>query len=659
MRGASAGGTRTAALAAWALAVSGVAAKPFLESFTPLESVMAVLVLSLPSVGALVAVRRPHHPIGWMLLGASLAAFGLTTLGDLGERMAPESGGAVSDALLWTSGLSFLGVVLLAVHVPLRFPDGHLPSPAWRRVERLAHVGTVMMGVGLLLAPGPLAERDVDNPFGVDRLEALTGVLTSLGFLALLVSAGAALASLVVRGRRGGEEVRQQLSWLLFAGCLVVASVVLLWVNALVGLNEDAAVLLMGFVTLVVLPASLGVAILRHRALDIDLLIRRSLVYGVLWLVIAAVYVGVSVAMGVAAGTRLPVGVAVALTVVATLVFSPARRRLEAMADRWVFGPRSSPPQLLAGLGTALASTSEPDEIAANLAGTLRAGLRLRWVEVRLDGSPPLVVGDVDTVEAFVVPITHGDERFGTLRCGAREDTGALDGPDAELARALAAHTGLALHSVAIAARLVEAHETERRRIERNIHDGAQQQLVALMARLGVARQHLSGTGAEATLLGLQHDLRLIMDDLRALAQGIHPSVLTDGGLVEAVAQRCDRLPVAVSFDVDEGLAERRLADEIEGAGYFVVSEALANVLKHAEAHRVDVRIGHRDGQLLIDVTDDGIGFEGRRPGGGLGALADRVAALGGALEVDSRKGAGTRVRGRLPLREVQGAGGA
>jgi signal transduction histidine kinase len=647
------------ALAAWVLAVSGVAVTALTQSLAPIEALMVVLVLSLPSVGALVAIRRPRNPIGWMLLGASLAAFGLTTLGDVGERMASEDGGIVAEVLLWVSGLSFVGVVLLGIHVPLRFPDGNLPSPAWRRVERLAHLGSAMMGVGLLLAPGPLAERDVANPFGVDRLKAVTGVMTSLGFLTLLASAGAALASLVVRGRRGSEEVRQQLRWLLFAASLLLASVVLLWVNSLLGLSEEAAVLVMGFVTLVVLPASMGMAILRHRALDIDLLIRRSLVYGVLWLIIGAVHVGVSVAMGVAAGTRLPVGVAVVLTVLATLVFSPARRRLEGVADRWVFGPRSSPPQLLAGLGTALASASEPDEIAANLATTLRAGLRLRWVEVRLGDSVPLVVGDVDATEALVVSIAHGDECFGTLRCGPREDTGALDDPDTELATALAAHTGLALHSVAIAARLVEAHETERRRIERNIHDGAQQQLVALMARLGVARQQLSGTGAEATLVGLQRELRVIMEDLRALAQGIHPSVLTDGGLVEAVAQRCDRLPVAVSLDVDDGLAETRLTDEIEGAGYFVVSEALANVLKHADAHRVAVRIGRRDGHLLIDVSDDGVGFDARVQGGGLGALADRVAALGGTLEVDSERGVGTRVRGRLPLREVHGANGA
>jgi signal transduction histidine kinase len=243
------------------------------------------------------------------------------------------------------------------------------------------------------------------------------------------------------------------------------------------------------------------------------------------------------------------------------------------------------------------------------------------------------------------------------LRCGPREDTGALTEGDAELLAALAAHTALALHSSAVAGRLVEAHETERRRIERNIHDGAQQQLAALMVRLGIARQQLGGSGAETTLVALQRELRAIMEDLRAFAQGIHPSVLSDGGLTEAVAQRCDQLPLPVTLEVDAWLAEHRLTDETEGAAYFLVSEALANVLKHAGATSVEVRLRRLGGQMAVDVDDDGTGFDPEAVAGrGLGALADRLEALGGTLVVESARGEGTRVRGRLPLRVREGA---
>ena len=643
---------RALAAAGWALAFAGVAHATVTQSLSPVQAVLAVFVLTLPTVGALLATKRPTHPLGWMLLTASVAAFGLTALGDVGERLARRgSGGIVADTLVWVSGLSFVGVVLLAVHVPLRFPDGDLPSPAWRRVERLAHAGTALFAFGLLLAPGPLAERDVANPLGFAALSGVTALASGVGFLALGVSAVAAIASLVARGRRGGPEVRQQLRWLVFAVALVVGSVGLLWVNPVLGLSEDAAVLVFGTTSLVVLPGAIGVAVLRHKALDIDLIIRRSLVYGVLWLAIAAVYVGVAVALGVAAGSRLPVGVAVLLTVLATVAFSPARHWLERVADTWVFGPRSSAPQMLAGLGSALADTSEPEEIARSLAHTVSTGLRLTWAEVRLDGRQPVMVGTNDAAEALAVPVVHAGTTFGTVRCGQRADPAKLTDADVELVSALAAHAGLALHSSAIAARLVVAHETERRRIERNIHDGAQQQLVALMARLGVARRRFAGSDVEPTLLDLQHELRVIMEDLRALAQGIHPSVLTDGGLVEAVAQRCDRLPIAVGLHVDAGLAGLRLSDQIEGAGYFVVSEALANVLKHARASRVTVRLACEDGQIGIDVVDDGVGFDPGDHAGGLGALADRLSALGGSLEVHSKRGSGTQVRAVLPLK--------
>lgn len=651
--------TRSLAVAGWALAAAGVVTQAILRGLTPAERVLAIFVLALPTVGALVAARRPTHPVGWMLLGASLAAFGLTAIAEIGEQLGAGDGRFWPSVLVWLSGFSFVGIVLLGIHVPLRFPDGSLPGPAWRRVERLAHVATALFALGILFAPGPMHEHEeVLNPFGVGpSLEPLVGVAAGLGSAGLLVAALGALASLVVRGRRAGDEVRRQLRWLLLAAGLVVAATLLLVVNPLIGVSEDAAVLVFGAITLVVLPGAIGVAILRHRAFDIDLLIRRSLVYGVLWLAITALYGGVAVALGLAAGTRLPVGIAVGLTVLTTLVFAPVRRRLERFADRWVFGPTPTPPEMLAGLGEVLRTANDLEAVAADLAGTLKAGLRLRWVEVAVDGSPAVTAGAPAGEAALTVPIAHGDQVFGDVRCGPRDDTGSMSDGDAQLVRALASHTGLALHSAALAERLVEAHDTERRRIERNIHDGAQQQLAALMARMGIARQQLNGSDSEGVLLSLQSDVRAIMEDLRALAQGIHPSVLTDGGLAEAVAQRCDSSPIPVSVDVDrfDGV---RLADEIEGGAYFLVSEALANVLKHARAASASIRMTPDDGWLVIEVSDDGVGFHPQQmPGSGLRALADRLSALGGALEVHSGHGEGTTVRGRLPLRTRNRAG--
>ncbi|MEU7005124.1 sensor histidine kinase, partial [Nonomuraea sp. NPDC046570] len=206
---------------------------------------------------------------------------------------------------------------------------------------------------------------------------------------------------------------------------------------------------------------------------------------------------------------------------------------------------------------------------------------------------------------------------------------------------------GLALRAARLAARLVHAQETERRRIERNIHDGVQQQLVALIAGLELAR---AAPRAE-TLAHLREQARVTLEDLRELAAGIHPTVLTQGGLVEAVEERCDRLPIDVEFTVDDELRGRRYPDDVEGAAYFTIGEALANTLKHAAASQVEVRLVRNDGCLLMEVSDDGAGFD---PAAvihrGLGPLADRLSALGGNLKVVSAPRKGTRVTAWIPI---------
>jgi signal transduction histidine kinase len=203
-----------------------------------------------------------------------------------------------------------------------------------------------------------------------------------------------------------------------------------------------------------------------------------------------------------------------------------------------------------------------------------------------------------------------------------------------------------------LAGRIVNAAEAERRRIERNIHDGAQQELVALVARLGMARSAAAEGGLRADEV---NDLRLeaqqILSDLRELAQGIHPSVLSDGGLLEAVEDRCARIPLDVSVECPTGLRVQRFHDEIEGAAYFFVTEALTNVLKHADATRAAVSLTQDQGRLLLRVTDDGRGFNPDTASqNGLAGLRDRIRALGGTVTIASRPGEGSRISASLPV---------
>jgi signal transduction histidine kinase len=272
------------------------------------------------------------------------------------------------------------------------------------------------------------------------------------------------------------------------------------------------------------------------------------------------------------------------------------------------------------------------------------------------------------------VPLSHGGEPLGVIEVGPK-DEGELSEADRGLLETLARQAALAIHNARLASelsvslgeirvqaeelrasrkRLVSAGDAERRRIERNIHDGVQQELVALIANLRLARNQVAREpdGADRTLAGLQAEAGLVLEDLRELARGIHPSLLSDHGLVEAIEARAARMPIAVSVQADAASRGARFADEIEGAAYFVVSEALANALKHSGADRVVVGVGYAEGSLELEVSDDGAGFEAREAvGSGLDNMNDRVEALGGRLTLRSRPGEGTRISARLPAR--------
>jgi signal transduction histidine kinase len=203
-----------------------------------------------------------------------------------------------------------------------------------------------------------------------------------------------------------------------------------------------------------------------------------------------------------------------------------------------------------------------------------------------------------------------------------------------------------------LAGRIVNAAESERRRIERNIHDGAQQELVALVAKLGMARSAAAhGRVTPEVVDDLRLEAQQILSDLRELAQGIHPSVLSDGGILEAVEERCAGLPLEVSLESSDGLRARRFDDDIEGAAYFFVTESLANVLKHAHATKAAVSLTYDDGRLLLGVADDGRGFDPDTAlDPGLAGLRDRIRALGGTVTIASRPGGGTRLSASLPV---------
>jgi PAS domain S-box-containing protein len=218
----------------------------------------------------------------------------------------------------------------------------------------------------------------------------------------------------------------------------------------------------------------------------------------------------------------------------------------------------------------------------------------------------------------------------------------------AELAAQAIANAHARAELAASRARIVEAGDAERRRLERNLHDGAQQRLVAtsLSVRLAAVRAE-ADPQLSAMLDRAGEELARALEELRELARGLHPAVLSDHGLSAALQTLADRAPVPVNVDV--ALDDERLPEPVEAAAYFVVAEALTNMAKHARATEAQVRVQRADGEALVEVADDGVGGADEKGGSGLRGLVDRVEALGGRLTVTSPAGAGTRVRAELP----------
>jgi signal transduction histidine kinase len=625
----------------------------------------AIGIATMATAATLVITRWPRSRSGWLLLAAALSIAVGFSLGELAVYTGIHRDGdlGTTQGLIASAHAAFWLFVSSLLLLFLTFPDGRLPSPRWRPVVAAIGLACVAGAIRHILRAAAIVDPRAymtDARFaeqnGFEGAPPYQRLGVALGVIVVVLFILTA-ASLVVRLRRARGIERQQLKWVVYAG---VVALLMFPVGVIGSASEPLATVLqlVGMLSLAVIGAGFGVALFRYRLWDIDLVARRSLVFALLWLAIAGVYAGISAGLGLAAGSRLPVAVAIAVTALATLVFQPARRWLERIADRWVFGRRNSPLEAMHGFGELAGSAAQPGDIATQLAATASAAVGLAWVEVDLHGSVSTRHGTANAEPATVFQVSRGDEHFGELVCRPHRGR-RLTTDDEALLTALAAQAATAVSRAHLASRIVRAQEAERRRIERNIHDGAQQELVALVAQLGLARGLSNGDESSDNVLATaQQDVGRILANLRELAQGIHPSVLSDGGLAAAVEDRCSTMPIGVALSVPPGVASQRFADDVEGAAYFFVTEALTNVLKHSRSEAVEVALGLDRDELTVEVADSGIGFDpDAADGGGLTGLADRIHALGGEITVDSQPGAGTRLTATFPVAATNATG--
>jgi signal transduction histidine kinase len=428
---------------------------------------------------------------------------------------------------------------------------------------------------------------------------------------------------------------------------------------------------------LAAIPVSLGIAITKYRLYDVDLVISRSVVFVVLVGFITLVYAGVVVGLGSLVGGS-SVGWSIAATAVVAVVFEPVRVRVQRWANRLVHGRRATPYEVLSEVTGRLADTERGegllDRMAVRLAEGTGADRAIVWMA---DGSSfhavacepdtePLAerVDGVGTLPGRVVPIEHDDEILGALSVESRRGD-ALTPTEVGLVEDLAGSAGLLMRRLRLdeeleqkalelqesRRRLVNAQDVERRRLERELNEGAQQQVVGLKVRLGLAEQQAREDGTEkvAELIAqMASETQDAIHQIRALANGIYPPLLEAEGLTAAVAALAEAAPIDVQVSAD---LSGRYPLPTEVAIYFCVSEALTNALKHGEAP-VTVDISDRTGQLTFTVSDSGPGFDAdiARRGSGLNNMADRLDAFNGDFSITTEPGANTVVSGSIPL---------
>ena len=635
-------------------------------------------ILAFPIVGLLIALRQPGNAIGWILLAVGFASYAgevVTVYGVYG--LAVSHLPAADWVYSFSNQMWVPAVGLLATYTFLMFPEGHVPSPRWRWFAWVTGVVLVLASVAILVSPGDFAEAgfpNVTNRFGVAALQPLLVVIALLP-VCIIGSA----ASLVVRFRRSHGVERQQIKLLASAGAFVAVSFVIVMVSSLVSSLVNHATTNPAWLTVaqelvlftfVLIPASIGVAILRHGLYEIDLIVRKTVRYAILVaLLLAIVVVGLllvgAVAVGRGGGLRnepaglLIVGVAIGLA------FWPLRRLAGSVADRWIFGSRANPYEVLTEFSGRVGGAYAAEDVLPRMAQVLGMGLGADaaavWFLTSGELEPAAVWPDgTEAPTQHLVDVADRGERLGAISV-AMPATDPLSASGERLMTDLASQTGLVLRNVRLIdelrssrRRLVAAQDEERRKIERNLHDGAQQQLVALAVQLKLARSLVDRDPAKAgamldTLQGATSDA---LEDLRDLARGIYPPLLADKGLATALEAQARRATIPVTVDGD-GVG--RFPADVESAVYFSCLEALQNVAKYAQATSAHVTLSNGAGELCFEVRDDGRGFDPTSTsyGTGLQGIADRLAALGGDLRVTSERGIGTTVAGRIPVEEV------
>ena len=609
------------------------------------------------AVGVLVFWRRSDERM------ALFAALALVTYGSLAFIDDIDNLDAVAagyPALWWPFTLvTFMGNIFPVLFFYL-FPDGRF-VPRWTGVVAIL---LVVVGVCFHFFPDSSLSRWLASP---------PGLVLSVGFVATGV-----FAQLYRYWRVSGPVQRQQTKWVVFGATM--AMVVSQGVMIAFPMQARTHVILtlisqtVLFLPLLLIPLSIGVAILRYQLWDIDIVINRTLVYGALTATIVGLYA--LVVGGLARVFHAQEGDLAASLVAAGVIavlFAPLRERLQRGANRLMYGERDDPYRVLSRLGSRLESTLAPDAVLPAVAKTVKEALKLPYVAIQLRRQngfeTAAAAGDPVDQTLEEVPLVYGGETVGRLMLGPRAGEENFAPADRRLLEDLAHQIGVAAHAVRLTdealrlsadlqrsrQRLVTAREEERRRLRRDLHDGLGPQLASLTMTAEAARDLVSTDPerAQELLTNLVERAQAAVSDVRHLVYALRPPALDALGLLGALRAHADHHSdggVRVSVESPEQLPP--LPAAVEVAAYRIVLEAINNAERHAEAHTCVVRVAPDEAAaaLRVEIVDDGRGIgEDRGTGVGLSSMRERAAELGGWCTVEALASGGTRVRAYLP----------
>jgi signal transduction histidine kinase len=650
-----------------------------------------VFAVTFGTVGALIASRHPQNAIGWVFCAMGVAS-GVQELSAQYAIYAnltdPTAHLPLAHLAAWLPSWIWIPITSGAAYLLLLFPDGRLPSPRWRIVIVFEVLGTVAGAIGLALLPGRLDNFSaLQNPFAVgtrDTMRALSQTGQTVYGIGIILAA----ISLILRFRRARGEEREQLKWLATAGMFLA---LVLFASFTVGSSNVntrdsipgafAVLVIVGFTSV---PVATGVAILRYRLYDIDVVINKTVVLGALAAFISLVYVAIVVGVGavLGRGNRADPLLSILATAVVAVAFQPVRGRVRHFANRLVYGERATPYEVMTDFSYRITGTLSVDEVLPQMVEAAARGVGGSWSRVRVflpSGAQRAVTWppgrEPGDAPSRAIEVLHHGEAIGEIAVAKPSADPITPGED-RLLTDLASQAGLAMRNVRLTVelgdklgqiaeqaeqltvsrqRLVTARDAQRRQLERDIREGAQGQLLAIETKLGRATEQVEADpdAAVAILDELGVEATAALEGLRDLARGIFPPLLAEEGIRAALEAHIRKTGARATIQVAPELGAARFDPDTEAAVYFCCVQGLQNVTRHAGDASAVLRLSETDGSLEFAIHDDGAGFEPRTTpkGMGLQIMLDRVEALGGTLSVESAPGEGTTVTGRVPTR--------